>query len=73
MPPLQNFLTAHLNIVDETYAQHFFHVSYYLVMLVAAAISALIHAVLPFLFGSKSSLIILKLYGEMAPRMLFDA
>jgi len=42
-------------------------------MLMAAAIPALIHAVLPFLFGSKSSLIILKLHGEMAARMLFDA
>jgi|TARA_B110000967_G_scaffold181705_1_gene199061 hypothetical protein len=42
-------------------------------MLMAAAIPALIRAVLPFLFGSKSSLIILKLHGEMAARMLFDA
>tara|TARA_B100000795_G_C22685926_1_gene393661 strand:- start:74 stop:202 length:129 start_codon:yes stop_codon:yes gene_type:complete len=42
-------------------------------MLMAAAISALIHAVLSFLFGRKSSSIILKLHGEMAARMLFDA
>ena len=72
MQPLQNFSTAYLNTVDETYAQHFFHVNYYFVMLMAAAISALIHAVLPFLFGRKSSQIILKLRGEMAAPMLFD-
>ena len=55
MPPLQNFLTAHLKTVDETYTQYFFHTSYYFVMLVAVAIFALIHALLPFLFGNKSS------------------
>jgi len=41
-------------------------------MLMAAAIFALIHPLLPFLFGNKSSQIILKLRGEMAAPMLFD-
>ena len=64
MPPLQNFLTAHLKTVDETYAYHFFHASYYFVMLIAAAIFALILALLPFLFGNKSSQIILSCMGK---------
>ena len=43
------------------------------VMLLTAAICALIHAVLPFLFESTSSRIILKLHGKMAARKLFEA
>ena len=42
-----NFLTAHLEAVDESYGQHFLHAGYYFAMLLAAAICALIHAVLP--------------------------
>tara|TARA_B110000027_G_C16103393_1_gene294130 strand:- start:1905 stop:2033 length:129 start_codon:yes stop_codon:yes gene_type:complete len=42
-------------------------------MLLTAAICALIHAVLPFLFESTSSRIILKLHGKMAAWKLFEA
>ena len=50
MTPSPNYFTAHLRNVDESYGQHFLHASYYFVMLLAAAICALIHAILPFLF-----------------------
>ena len=66
-------LTKHLNDVDETYHQHFFHAAWYFVMLLTAAVCALVHAILPFLFENTASRIIYALHGEMAARMLFDA
>ena len=56
MPPLQNFLTAHLKTVDETYTQYFFHTSYYFVMLMAVAIFALIHALFSIFIWKKIKL-----------------
>ena len=67
-----NFLTAHLKAVDESYSQHFLHAGYYFAMLLAAAICALIHAVLPFLFENMSSRIILNLHAKMTSRKLFE-
>ena len=68
-----NYFTAHLSNIGESYGQHFLHASYYFVMLLTAAICALIHAILPFLFEKTSSQIILKLYTKMTARKLFDA
>ena len=68
-----NYFNAHLREVDESYGRHFLHAGYYFVMLLAAAICALIHAILPFLFEKTSSQIILKLYTKMTARKLFDA
>tara|TARA_B100000780_G_scaffold272744_1_gene235368 strand:+ start:801 stop:977 length:177 start_codon:yes stop_codon:yes gene_type:complete len=48
MQPLQNFSTAHLNAVNETFTQYFFHVDYYFVMLMAAAIFAITYAIYRF-------------------------
>ena len=73
MQSSHNFLTAHLEAVDESYGQHFLHAGYYFVMPLTAAFCALIHAVLPFLFESTSSRIILKLHGKMAAWKLFEA
>jgi len=50
MTPSPNYFNAHLREVDESYGRHFLHAGYYFVMLLAAAICALIHAILPFLF-----------------------
>jgi hypothetical protein len=72
MTPSPNYFTAHLRNVDESYGQHFLHASYYFVMLLAAAICALIHAILPFLFEKTASQIISKLYRKMSARKLFD-
>jgi hypothetical protein len=65
-------LTKHLNDVDETYHQHFFHAAWYSVMLLTAAVCALVHAVLPFLFETTTSRIIYALHAQMEARHLFD-
>lgn len=68
-----NFFSNHLQVVDETYGQHFLHASYYFMMLAIAAVCALTHAFLPFLFETTSSQIILKLHAKMTTRQLFEA
>jgi len=68
-----NYFTAHLSNIGESYGQHFLHASYYFVMLLIAAISALIHALLPFLFEKTASQIISKLYRKMTARKLLEA
>ena len=68
-----NYFTAHLSSIGESYGQHFLHASYYFVMLLIAAISALIHALLPFLFEKTASQIISKLYRKMTERKLLEA
>ena len=73
MQSFHNFLTAHIVAIDKTHGQNFLNAGYYFVMLLTAAICALIHAVLPFLFESTSSRIILKLHGKMTARKLFHA
>lgn len=73
MTPSPNYFTAHLREIDESYGQHFGHASYYFVMLLAAAICALIHAILPFTFQKTSSQIIFKLHSKMTARKLIDA
>jgi len=68
-----NYFTAHLSNIGESYGQHFLHASYYFVMLLTAAICALIHAILPFLFEKTASQIISKLYSKMTERKLLEA
>jgi len=68
-----NYFTAHLSNISESYGQHFLHASYYFVMLLTAAICALIHAILPFLFKKTASQIISKLYSKMTERKLLEA
>ena len=65
-------LTKHLNDVDETYHQHFFHAAWYFVMLLTAAVCALVHAVLPFLFETTASRIIYALHAQMEARHLLN-
>ena len=71
VPP--KLLTKHLNDVDETYREHFFHAAWYFGMLSTAAICALVHSVLPFLFENTASRIIYALHAKMEARQLFDA
>ena len=73
MQSFHNFLAAHIVAIGKTHGQNFLNAGYYFVMLLTAAICALIHAVLPFLFESTSSRIILKLHGKMTARKLFYA
>lgn len=67
------YFTAHLSNIGESYGQHFLHAIYYCVMLMTAAVCALIHAILPFLFEKTASQIISKLYGKMTERKLLEA
>ena len=73
MTPSPNYFNAHLREVDESYGRHFLHAGYYFVMLLAAAICALIHAILPFLLEKTASQIISKLYSKMTERKLLEA
>ena len=73
MTPSPNYFNAHLRGVDESYGRHFLHAGYYFVMLLAAAICALIHAILPFLLEKTASQIISKLYSKMTERKLLEA
>ena len=73
MQSFHNFLTAHIVAIDKTRGQNFLNAGYYFVMLLTAAICTLIHTILPFLFESTSSRIILKLHGKMTARKLFHA
>ena len=73
MQSFHNFLTAHIVAIDKTRGQNFLNAGYYFVMLLTAAICTLIHTILPFLFESTSSRIILKLHGKMTARKLFEA
>ena len=68
-----NYFTAHLSNIGESYGQHFLHAIYYCLMLMTAAVCALIHAILPFLFEKTASQIISKLYGKMTERKLLEA
>jgi hypothetical protein len=67
------YFTAHLSNIGESYGQHFLHAIYYFVMLLTAAICALIHAILPFLFEKIASQSISKLYSKMTARKLLEA
>lgn len=73
MQSFHNFLTAHIVAIDKIHGQNFLNAGYYFVMLLTAAICTLIHTILPFLFESTSSRIILKLHGKMTARKLFHA
>ena len=73
MQSFHNFLAAHIVAIDKTHGQNFLNAGYYFVMLLTAAICTLIHTILPFLFESTSSRIILKLHGKMTARKLFHA
>jgi hypothetical protein len=73
MQSFHNFLTAHIVAIDKTHGQNFLNAGYYFVMLLTAEICTLIHTILPFLFESTSSRIILKLHGKMTARKLFHA
>ena len=68
-----HILTAHIVAIDKTHGQNFLNAGYYFVMLLTAEICTLIHTILPFLFESTSSRIILKLHGKMTARKLFHA
>jgi hypothetical protein len=58
-------LTTHLDVVDETYAQHFRHATSFALEMFAAGLACLVHAVLPFLFERTGSDCIRRLHERM--------
>jgi hypothetical protein len=64
MPGL-NLFTDHPSSVDESYFEHMQASLGFAVSLFAAALAALVHAFLPFLFVRTGSTIILRLYEAM--------
>jgi hypothetical protein len=60
--------TNHPNSVGESYIQHFYTALKYSVLFVMLAVTALIHALLPFLFIDTASKKICKLAKEMEER-----
>ncbi|HSS63455.1 MAG TPA: DUF6356 family protein [Gammaproteobacteria bacterium] len=60
-----NFLTRHLDSVDETYFEHFSHALHFATSLAIAAVACFVHALLPFLFERTGSLLIDRLHQRM--------
>lgn len=60
-----NFLSRHLESVDETYFEHFGHALRFAVTLAIAAVVCFIHALLPFLFERTGSQLIGRLHDRM--------
>lgn len=65
---IAQLFTAHPASVDETFLEHFRFALTFSFWLFAAAIAALIHAILPFLFEKTGSRIITKLYNRIHSR-----
>lgn len=60
-----NFLTRHLESVDESYFEHFGHALGFAVTLAIAAAVCFLHALLPFLFERTGSRLIARLHDRM--------
>lgn len=62
---LKALFTAHPASVDETYGAHFVSATYFARQLLLAALACLVHALLPFLFGTTASGILRRLHERM--------
>lgn len=63
-----NAFTAHPASVGETYWQHFFFATKFSLQLFGAALAALVHAILPFLFDKTASTIVARLHHRLTTR-----
>ncbi|MFK7938176.1 MAG: DUF6356 family protein [Roseovarius sp.] len=61
---ITRMFTAHPHSVDETYFQHLLFAGRFSLLLFGAALAALIHAVLPFLFEKTASRMIAQMYAK---------
>ncbi|MFK0685579.1 DUF6356 family protein [Ochrobactrum sp. BD67] len=59
---ITRLFTDHPSSVDETYFEHMLFASRFSAKLLGAALAALIHAILPFLFEKTASTIVRQLY-----------
>ncbi|GGG00630.1 MULTISPECIES: DUF6356 family protein [Cysteiniphilum] len=64
-----NYLTKHLNDINEGYFQHAKEALYCGVLMIAAGIFCSIHAILPFLFEKTASSILNKLQQRFKKRL----
>ncbi|MEO6624721.1 MAG: DUF6356 family protein [Burkholderiaceae bacterium] len=65
MDSITRAFTEHPAAVGETWGQHFTTAFRFALSLQVAALAALVHAILPFMFVKTSSRIITALYGRM--------
>jgi len=61
-------ITAHLDEVGESYAEHFRHAAYYGVRMTGAGLACLLHAAIPGLCKTTGSRCIWTLYHKMTNR-----
>lgn len=61
---ITRLFTTHPHSVDETYGEHLLFAGRFAVMLFAASLAALIHAILPFLFEKTASRMIAQMYAK---------
>jgi len=59
---ITRLFTDHPSSVDETYFEHMLFASRFSAKLLGAALAALVHAILPFLFEKTASTIVRQLY-----------
>jgi len=64
MQNILNAFTRHPQSVDESYLEHAAFAGRFSFMLFAAALAALVHAILPFMFEKTASKIIAQLYAR---------
>ncbi len=64
MQRIARLFTTHPASVDETYGQHFLFALRFSGTLFVAALAALVHALLPFLFEKTASRMVAKLYAR---------
>lgn len=62
---MENPFTKHPASVDETYLEHMGMSASFSVTLAAAALAALVHAILPFMFEKTASQLINRLHDRM--------
>jgi len=62
-------LNKHLKDVNETYFEHMYHALCYTLTFALLTVTALIHAILPFLFVETGSNIISNLHKKMQTRL----
>ncbi len=68
MPKLTELFTDHPASVNETYLGHMAFAAWFASRLLLAAMAALVHAVLPFLFETTASRIVRELYERTSKR-----
>ena len=65
---LRRVFLSHPQAVDESYGEHFLFALGFAARLLGAGLAALVHAVIPCLFGTTASRMILEMHDRIARR-----